>query len=153
MEALYPCFYSEDPLPNLEARKVGNEGLASQHEDLNFTSSESQYRRVGLGTFPETRSAKLKRVWRNYNSLREAVVHSQQPQTMVFDIIVTHNFFVRDVALQIDPELVPNRAAYCCVTSFKLEREQQDELRDAADINQATTTTLLLSCNSDHVSK
>ena len=29
VEALYPCLYSEDPLPNLEARKVGNEGLAS----------------------------------------------------------------------------------------------------------------------------
>ena len=75
VEALYPTFYAEDPLPGLEARKLGNEGLAKQHGNIEFTSSEEQYRTVGLGVYPETKPARESRVWRNFNQVCESVVH------------------------------------------------------------------------------
>jgi len=68
---MYAHFYSENPIPNLEARTIGLAALSEKHSGLSFTQSEDQYRAVGLTTYPETRDAKWERVRKNFRDMKE----------------------------------------------------------------------------------
>ena len=139
VEALYPSFYEEDPLPKLDARKIGNTGLQQEH-GLQFNSCEEQYRTVGLGLFPESKESRIARVARNFACIQDDVVHNQKKESMVLEVVVTHFCLVRDIVMSIDAEQFNGaRGGNCALTSFKMQ------------VGEKVETSLMHNCFAEHV--
>ena len=59
---------------------------------------------------------------------------------LVCEIIVTHNFFCKQIPEEIDPRVQPNGSGFCCITSFKFNSRPE-----------GTEVTLIAAGNDNHV--
>ena len=91
--------------------------------------------------YPETREGKYARVKKLYEAQKAAVKDDQPAGSLVCEIKLTHNFVVTKTCLLIDPSRTPDGGKYCCLSHYKLEKQDDGSV----------TSTLLIAENDDHV--
>ena len=54
--------------------------------------------------------------------------NEQERGTFVLHVIVTHNFFVEKLVSLVEPEAHVECEQFCCVTCFKFDKENDDDV-------------------------